>query len=330
MSLEATAQELHNAYWQQGETLVSLGKQYGCRPSAVWSRFRKLGIPTRNTRESNVLKSRRVTPEEAAQMVELYQQGLSLTDVGNRLGRAARLVGDHLEAAGVPRRSRKEGVRLAVANGKIRTTTLDETFFRRLTPASTWVLGLIFGDGHIANRPKIGQYQVFLAGTKQVCSAAQVLLGIDKPAKKRPTADCWILQWSSRTLVGDLGKFGLIGGSKARTMEWPSHLPKRLLPHFVRGLWDSDGGWARRGKHLRANYTCSSIRFTKSLKHMLEARGWSPRFWVHRTKLNGKKFIGYRLELLAEHSRELARWLYCDTTSSLRCERKHRICEKGG
>jgi len=328
---EATTQELHHAYWDEGKTLVDLAQYYGRSPGVIWHRFRKLGIPTRGIKESQALTERAVSSAEVEKMAKLYAEGLSCLDIGEALGRHGALVGTHLREIGVTR-SQPDSIRLAVSRGKIRTTTLNERFFETLTPASAWILGLIFGDGHV--RVKTGQsYSVYLAGTKAVMQKVAKHLGFNRAPKKSRGANCWILVWNSRVLVEDLKRFGLVGGSKAKTMRWPVGIAAQLLPHFVRGLWDSDGSWSGKGRAPRASYTSASRRFITDLQQVLKTKGWETK--IHKkvnygVKIKGrwhtpatKRLLAYDLWLNVAHSREFSEWVYANSVKKTRCSRKH-------
>lgn len=334
MAASNLTEDLRRSYWQDGHTIAEIARQHGKHPDTMYDWFVKLGIPRKNQKEASASKSRAVTPAEVQEMICLYEDGKSSNDIGKQLGRDGRLVRTHLKAAGVLRK-RVDAMRLAVRHGKIRQRSLNEAFFDVLTPESAWVLGLIYGDGHVANNSKIGQYQVTLAGAKGVCAQVQALLGLDKEARQakesRPVKsngkllNCWILQWSSRVMVKKLGEHGLKGGSKARTMIFPS-IPKELLSHFVRGLWDSDGAWNRRGNSVRSDYACSSLAFISILKKIVDEKtADTSRFCTHQVELCGKIFIGHRIELRTKATSLLRSWVYNDSSPDIRCERKFGI-----
>lgn len=335
--IEATAKELHQAYWGQGKTLVDLAQHYGRSPGALWYWFRKLGVPTRSVKASQAQTARAVSSDEVEEMLQLYSQGWSCADVGKKLGRAAGLVGNHLRLRKATR-SQADSIQLAITRGKIRTTTLKEHFFETLTPASAWVLGLIFGDGHVRVVP--GQsYSVYLAGTEDVLQQVTECLGSNRKVRKVTNSRCWISVWNSKTLVGDLVKLGLLGGRKATTMRWPTGVPAALLPHFIRGLMDSDGGWQRRGSSLRATYTSASRDFISELRSVFEARGWTTRLYEkisYGAKVGGKwhtpptrRLACYDLVLNADSSRSLAEWIYSDSVMGNRCEAKRAKATEG-
>ena len=328
MALQVTAQELHQAYWVEGFNLVALGERYGKSPGTVWGWFKKLGVPTRNAKEMCANQARAVTADEIDRMVRRYQEGLSSNDIGKEFGRDGRLIRTHLKRAGVLR-THVKAVQLL---RKIRRTALNEDFFQILTPSSAWVLGLIFGDGHV-QRIEGKSYSIVLVGEEQVMTEAAKHVGHNREPKrvkqKGKELNVWKVLWCSKKMVYSLEKYGLTGGNKSRTMRWPPNISGKLFPHFIRGLWDSDGCWRRRGNCLQANYTSASAGFIDDLNVVLKTKGFDPKVRSYQTALNGKLFSCNQLSLRAFDSRRLSAWLYRNTTPSLRCEKKYLVA-KGG
>jgi hypothetical protein len=315
------AEELRAAYWDGDDTLVTLGAKYGCSPGNVARWMKKYGIPTRSISESRKRLKNAIHESEVDEMVRLYAQGLSSNDVGRELGRAGRLVRTHLKKRGVLRpRNKAHG--LARKQGKLRQVSLNEEVFKGvLTPDTAWVLGLIYGDGHVQRIEGV-QYGVHLAGTEQVCAAASAVVGHGGTPKRIQDLNVWRVGWHSKTLVESLLRHGLSGGSKATTMTFPE-VPDVLLSHFVRGLWDSDGSWQVRGAGFRGSYYTASRLFAESLYDVLRERGWDPRLYERHPELNGKVFTGWCVYLKTADSRALAAWLYKNSASAIRCARKH-------
>ena len=284
------------------------------------------------------MRGRPVTGDEAQEWAGLYETGLSSNDIGNQVGRDGRLIRTHLSALGVLE-DRKTGVRRAVLAGKIRKPgpRVDDHIFDELTPATAWVLGLIFGDGHVTNGSIDGTYRVNLCGRRKVLEKVAVVIGHPTgPVQHSQSKKLWILEWTSFALVEALGKnYGLTGGSKARTLRMPQ-IPDALLPHFVRGLWDSDGHWRVRGNYVAAELWSASPMFIHDVKNMLLVhRIGSDGFRIRgcKRKLNGKVFYGFSLNLSAASTRKLKAWLYTGSNAPERCTRKYNhACgrKKGG
>ena len=257
-------------------------------------------------------------------MAALYVEGLSSNDIGERLGRTGRTVRTHLASRGLMR-ERAQALRLAVKRGKIRQRSLREDFFEVLTPASAWLLGLLYGDGHVQVIPG-RQYGVTLAGSYEVCQKSLLL-----PESDASLAKCsqngWRWTVYSKALVESLSQWGLTGGNKALSMRYPANVTGTLEGHFLRGLWDADGSWERRGSYVRAKYTSASEGFIRDLQERVGGRVHS---WASNDVKKGA--IGYHLQLKKTRTMRLVEWIYADAPAPIRCDRKYRLAtgQEGG
>ena len=323
---EVTKNDLKRLYVDERRSLVELGALYSRAPGTVWGWLRSRGIPIRSCREAAKNRSSAVSDEDDARMREMYELGASSNDIAKEIGRDGRLIRIHLRGMGILR-GRTEAVRLAAEQGKIYSSGSDVRFFEKMTPETAWVLGLMFGDGHV---PGYGNNQMVLAGTESVCRSVADLLGHSIGPSKDQKSKCWLIKWSSWRTADFLRESYGMCGNKATTMSMP-YIPSDLLHHFVRGAWDADGGWKRVGYYLRATYYCSSMSFVSGMVSIMDSMGWGTRVDDRVTDLNGKKFLGHRVVLSADHSRKLAEWLYRDTDPTIRCERKFNIAlQRGG
>lgn len=258
-------------------------------------------------------------------MAALYARGLSSDEVGVRIGREGRTVRTHLTRRGLLRNHTEAGD-LAVGNGKIRLRKLNEKVFDTWTPEAAWLLGLIYGDGHIQAGECNGTYGLWLCGTEQVTAAAGRILGSDSIPKKAKKANCWYLTIYSKQMIQRLQEIGVPAGNKAAIIRVPT-VPKEMRPHFVRGLWDADGCWARRGRSIRAQYSSASGWFLVDLCDLLleELSSVVGSAHEHSQQLEGydKTYIGYAIHLSVETTRQLACWLYASSRAGTRCSRKY-------
>lgn len=254
-----------------------------------------------------------VTLTEIEKMVALYASGLSSNAVGKRLGRDGRLVRKWLTHAGVLRK-RTEAVRMATE------TRGHWELLDAWTPESAWVLGLLFGDGHLRKEGTGNTF--FLAGSLQVCTAVAEILQLDAVPVDR--GNYALLRWSSWRLADVVRQRFGIGGNKALTMRFPD-VPADVRAHFVRGLWDADGCWTRRGNSLSSKYVTASQDFAEDLLSVLKADlGEFPyRLRAADTVLRGKTFRHWDLVLNVEGTRRLVDYLYEGSFISLRCARKY-------
>lgn len=203
-----------------------------------------------------------------------------------------------------------------------------DAFFDAWTPSSAWVLGLLFGDGHI--QYVAGKtYRIFILGTEQVLRAVAALLGHARgPCRKIGCQNVWELRWSSWRMVESLITMFGLHGDKADRIYIPD-MPDALVPHFVRGLWDSDGSWYSRGNYRHAIYTSTSERVIQQLQLRYGGSVRAKPLDRPGVLVNGRLVVGRRqawdLVLRRDETRRLVRCIYADTTPDLRCERKYAI-----
>jgi hypothetical protein len=260
-----------------------------------------------------------VTEAEVKEMVALYAAGQSSNDIGTSLGRDGRLVRTHLKNAGVLR-TRAAAVQQAVHNGKIVSVgkSLRRNFFNQWSSEMAWVLGLIFGDGHVESRPDLGTYKITLAGTRDVMEKVAALVNPALHPRKHSKHNLYILDVCSRELIESLRQYGLMGGNKARTIRLPA-VPEQFLGDFLRGYWDADGSWARRSSSsVRTAIGSASLGMLDDLQTILGGH-----ISDNTTRLNGKTFSNYKLSLRGKETERLISILYGTFRPHIRCERKY-------
>jgi DNA-binding CsgD family transcriptional regulator len=259
-----------------------------------------------------------VTEAEVKEMVALHAAGQSSNDIGRSLGRDGRLVRTHLSIAGVLR-TRTDAVRQAVRNGKIVSAGkgLRRDFFNKWSSEMAWVLGLIFGDGHVESRPDLGTYKITLAGTQDVTEKVAALVNPALHARKHSKHNLYILDVCSRELIESLRQYGLMGGNKARTIRLPA-VPEQFLGDFLRGYWDADGSWTVRGRSLSTKIGSVSERTIDDLQSVVGGRKN-----VQHTVLKGRTFTSFLLTLRVEETARLVSKIYQNSTERSRCLRKY-------
>lgn len=158
-------------------------------------------------------------------------------------------------------------------------TDIDWKFLTCWTPELAWWWGAFLGDG---SAPSDG-YVVHITGAHTTVWRWRALLA---PGEKRPLYETPNSPGTFRAVLNSrpLSDWVLtthgIRGPKSATLPWPEDLPRELLPHFVRGLWDTDG-------HL-------SIRDRKKHEH----RGNPQPIAAYRTQ--AKAFLDRLRDVLAE------------------------------
>ena len=131
------------------------------------------------------------------------------------------------------------------------------------------------------------------------------------------------LSFTGQVLLDDLRGWGSTA-RKARTMQWPAALPAAILPHFVRGLYDGDGGFHHDKRNpfspLLSCYTSLSEGFVRRLYQEIA---------LHAGIVGGSVSVrrsgAIRLEFAHANTVRLARWMYRDSTPTTRLARKHAL-----
>lgn len=158
----------------------------------------------------------------------------------------------------------------------------DVQFFKRWTPEMAYVLGYFAADGCLAVNSRGARYLHFDSIDRGQLETVRALLrSTHRISVKRQARGAWNtcyrLQIGSRAMFQDLVRLGL-GLRKGCRLRLP-HMPQVVLPDFVRGFFDGDGGvcygaYARRSRpgivrRISARFTSESTAFLRSLRRVL-------------------------------------------------------------
>jgi hypothetical protein len=197
---------------------------------------------------------------------------------------------------------------------KLPASTLGSAvpFLSTWTPESAWVWGLWFGDGWL--RP----YRVSLASSEDVARQVQALTGFKSALHKG--SGCVHFDLGGIAVVRLVAeRFGLQPGPKSACLVWPNP-PRALVPHFMRGLCDSDGSWGvTRDGYLTFTYCSKSEGFVGSFRDCAVAAGCKYRP-VERMK--GDCFI---VRWSGTSAVRLGHFVYADSVVGTRYSRRHAI-----
>jgi hypothetical protein len=108
-------------------------------------------------------------------------------------------------------------------------------------------------------------------------------------------------------------------------MKFPS-MPAPLMPHLVRGLWESDGASYVTHGNLWMAYTTASECFANTLAVVIGLMTGACTNVSETTQTKwsvGNK--AYHVRYSGESARVAAKWMYADATPGSRCERKWNI-----
>jgi hypothetical protein len=256
-------------------------------------------------------------------MVQLYSTGRSVKEVADALGAGVGAVRHWVITAGVGRNYQQAAV--ARSDG-------HPLQWGPLTPERAWLIGLIFGDGGIRRNGTEANLTIANEDEDVAYKVMAILRYWPKLQRRQGCAQLWI---SSRKFVAMLNTdFGL-DHDKCATMQWPD-IPCRLIPHFVRGLLDSDGCWhqriGRQNRQLIFAYCSIAHNFVRSMESSIHNTGLvCPRTVCIKAKkihfIDGRRVVSSPLAVLEYGHLDcvaLGNWLYAGDTEHMRCERKYQ------
>jgi len=173
----------------------------------------------------------KMSAEQKAEAVRRYGEGEKLKGIVAGMGFNWRTVKAALVAAGVQKRRQTTS----------RRHQFDERFFREIdTEAKAYWLGFLTADGHMGRGlvVEVGLQEADAEHLKKLAAAVgwpgEVRL---KPLSGgRHKAE---LRLCSMAMIGDLAAAGCTHPGTSRV---PPKLPPELVRHYLRGLFDGDGG----------------------------------------------------------------------------------------
>lgn len=196
--------------------------------------------------------------------------------------------------------------------------------FASLDAASMWVLGLWYTDGHVTRK------EAYLTQKDQglLTQVRRIIAGPSLEHRVRVfpyhgPSNSWVLQVSSVDLVRHLASYG-VHPRKSLTLIFPDWMPDNVLSHFARGLWDGDGyiGFNKR-KRLTVTFACGSLAFITSFALKAYAvTGKQPTVHKQREK------TCYTFSLGGIPAQRFLDWLYADSDTSMRLERKYALYQQ--
>lgn len=263
--------------------------------------------------------------EDVARAVDLYtREKMSSHEIGATLGRSSSAILKALKVAGVAR-TRGEGKVVAAERGLLSRIGAKHDFFQpeRFTPEAAWALGLIFGDGWLQGNG------VGISGSEEVVTKARDMLAPKATVSKTPT--CHVVQVTSVPMLATLRSAYGLTECKSRTMRFPA-VPMAFLPHFVRGLWDSDGSlyWSRVVNkygsvynYLCAAYASASREFVVELARVLTECA-QMRLRPVETQLRGP-FTCCVVRYAESDTLKLCEWMYADSEEHMRCSKRYGL-----
>lgn len=130
----------------------------------------------------------------------------------------------------------------------MRTYTYNTDFFKQIdTEEKAYWLGFIAADGYLNKRGNtlgicldISDKQHLEKFKTSISYTGQVFTRSSQYSKEHRVTEKAVIEIYSRELSTDVGKFGL-DYQKSKTLSTLTGIPKELMHHFIRGVFDGDG-----------------------------------------------------------------------------------------
>lgn len=147
------------------------------------------------------------------------------------------------------------------------TYEVNEKIFQRInTQEKAYLLGLVFSDGSIS------QHRLNFSSTDEgLVQIFKKLLNSSAPIHRYQ--DSFSLLIGNKTIYNSLRNQGVMERKSWKEYGLPL-IPKSLIWHFIRGVFDGDGSFYidnhDKWKYLCASFSCGSRRFLEGIKNQLE------------------------------------------------------------
>jgi len=204
---------------------------------------------------------------DTEKIIELYENGLSCQQIAEKFNTHGSTVNRRLKKAGIKPRNKLESA--AKTN---RNRGINHNYFEIIdTEAKAYFLGLIAADGCVYKPTQKGQMQLHLQlkhNDEYIIKKFLKELNLTKQ-KINNYENLSKLCICSDKICSDLKKYG-IEQRKTYTLKFPKNISYEMFSHYVRGYFDGDGCVFVKGYHNSIKYSCSSLKFIKSLRKILE------------------------------------------------------------
>lgn len=198
---------------------------------------RSQSLIRRVLKENNIevklgIRLMKLTQEQVEIIQSLSRQGKSQKEIAQKLG---------CDITVIKRIAKENNIKIkAIINPNIR-----KNFFENIdSEEKAYLLGLYFTDGNINKNNRTIRIQLQASDLeiiKRIKDIFQVNNKIDHD--KRPNKECYGLSFNCEKMVQDLSKYGIIPRKTYETSHLPlEYIPEDLKIHFLRGLFDGDGG----------------------------------------------------------------------------------------
>lgn len=272
-----------------------------------------------------------ITEQEIQKICKAYLSGISI----NALQKQTKL--------------QKHKIKKLLTKAGVQVLSSYETQIKNATPInlkcldadnslSAYVLGLIFGDGHIHYDEQKYKYSTSLISVDyDIIISAQTLFGKDFPIhtilpKKKKRKITYNIVVNSKEFSSHLRQtFGFVN-RKSNCLIWPN-LPQNMYHFFISGLLSTDGciriDSRRKNKPcgIEISYSSNCLDFIMKLRqHLSKQLDMIEDGHIKTLKANKKrKNANYSLRYTGTNAVKILNYIYENTDILTRCKRKYNI-----
>ena len=253
------------------------------------------------------------TNEEKKEVIDAYLSGLTPVQVGKMFDCTPPMIRKLLN---------NEGIKIRSLSDVTRHFAINDFYFDEIdNQDKAYILGFLFADG--SNDSDYERHQYIIALVTQMCDSYI----LDRISKKLEYGRSYKVynrssdgrQYAKLVIKNKrisirLNELGIVR-RKTFVTTFPEYLSDELIPHFIRGLMDGDGGIA---KDLKSVYFAGSDAMMEGLVRMFEKHLG---FTAHIVRVKHSPGISTVAVSKKEYKLKLLNWLYAD--ADLKLERKY-------
>jgi intein-encoded DNA endonuclease-like protein len=239
---------------------------------------------------SNKPKRKKKRTMEIPEMIKMYLNGNSTTEIGKMANVSSRYVNMVLTENNIEKRP--------FGHWK-RQYQLKENYFKTWSNNMAYILGFFVADGFVSkDQQTIG----FSQKDKSILEQIRSELGSNQPLYINERTGVYMLHFNSKIMKRDLIEMHGILPHKSLDVKLP-YVPEKYLNHFMRGYFDGDGNIYSRG--YTVSFVGGSLEFMTAVLNLLDKHGYKP----YLTK-KGKHF---RLYISGRKTiKQFYNWIYSD------------------
>ncbi|SFD77669.1 LAGLIDADG-like domain-containing protein [Lentibacillus persicus] len=161
-------------------------------------------------------------------IIELYQKGMSTTEIAVKANVSSRYIRILLK---------QNKVQLRPRGSWKRKYEFNEDYFKTWSNNMAYILGFFIADGTVA---RDGQFVSFAQKEKYILENIKQEIGSDQPLYQNKKTGVYILNFNSKIMKADLIDIHGVIPDKSRLITLPE-VPDEYMSHFIRGYFDGDG-----------------------------------------------------------------------------------------